>query len=275
MSTDPKLAKLDRKAAYRWYDSWWLASYIEAQAIIERRKPEALADFLRALEPLQTRPSFRTTLLDQPFDADTLDAVRKVVKSLRPSDLELHEARAFGRFVVHDHPMLLELQRRAVPIVSDVVGEPVEASYSFLSLYTTRGVCAVHLDAPQAKWTFDLCIDQSAPWPIHLSEVRPWPSPGELSEYGGDDWQEKIERSSSLKFSDLSPKVGQAVVFSGSSQWHYRDPIDPADGSAFCTLLFLHFIPRGAAALLDPRHWAALIGVPELAALSRSPDVRP
>ena len=271
---------VDRRAAqqdhpYPWYDSWWLASYFEAQTIIRRLKPEALADFIRALEPLQTNPTFRTTLLDQPFDADTLDAVRKVVKSLRPSDLELHEARAFGRFVVHDHPMFLELQRRAEPIVSDAVGEPVEASYSFLSLYSPRGVCAVHLDAPQAKWTFDLCIDQSAPWPIHLSDVRPWPDPDELSGYAGqdgqDDWQEKIKSSSSLEFSDVSPRAGQAVVFSGSSQWHYRDPIDPADGSAFCTLLFLHFIPRGTANLLDPRHWAALVGVPELAALSRSP----
>ena len=272
MSND---VKLNRATPYPWYDSWWLAATFEARAIIQRLKPEALADFNRALEPLQTNPSFRTTLLDQPFDADTLDAVRKVVKSLRPSDLELHEARAFGRFVVHDHPMFLELQRRAAPIVSDAVGEPVEASYSFLSLYSQRGVCAVHLDAPHAKWTFDLCIDQSAPWPIHLSAVRPWPGRDELAGYAGqdgqEDWQEKIKRSSSLEFSDVSPRAGQAVVFSGSSQWHYRDPIDPADGSAFCTLLFLHFIPRGTADLLDPRHWAALVGVPELAALSRSP----
>jgi len=272
MSTD---AKLSRPKPYRWYDSWWLADYFEAQAIIRRRKPEALADFIRALEPLQTNGRFRTTLLAQPFDADTLDAVRKVVKGLRPSDLELREARTFGRFVVHDHPMFLELQRRAEPIVSDVVGEPVEASYSFLSLYSSRGVCPVHLDAPHAKWTFDLCIDQSAPWPIHLSEVRRWPDPDELSGYDGEDWQEKVKGSSSLKFSDLSPRGGQAIVFSGSSQWHYRDPIDPADGSAFCTLLFLHFIPRGTADLLDPRHWAALVGVPELAALARFPGKSP
>ena len=83
MSTD---AKLSRPNPYRWYDSWWLADYFEAQKIIQRLKPEALADFIRALEPLQTNRAFRTTLLDQPFDADTLDAVRKVVKSLRPSD---------------------------------------------------------------------------------------------------------------------------------------------------------------------------------------------
>jgi len=260
-------AKRDRKAPYPWYDSWWLGKYLEAQAIIQRVRPEALPDFIRVLAPLHTDPSFRTTLLDQPFDAGTLDAVRKVVKTLRPSDLELHEARAFGRFVVHDHPMFVELQRRAVPIVSEVVGEPVDASYSFLSLYATRGVCAVHLDAPQAKWTFDLCIDQSAPWPIYFSDVQPWPSGDELAAYAGEDWQQRIKTSSSLKFTEFCPGAGQAIVFSGSSQWHYREPIDPADGSAFCTLLFMHFIPRGAAPLLDPGRWAALVGVPELAAL--------
>ena len=255
-------ARLSRTTPYPWYDSWWLASYFGAQTIIRRLKPEALADFIRALEPLQTNPTFRTTLLDQPFDADTLDAVRKVVKSLRPSDLELHEARAFGRFVVHDHPMFLELQRRAEPIVGDAVGEPVEASYSFLSLYSPRGVCAVHLDAPQAKWTFDLCIDQSAPWPITSATSVG----GRIRKSSPDTPARKIGRRdqelSSLEFSDVSPRAGQAVVFSGSSQWHYRDPIDPADGSAFCTLLFLHFIPRGTANLLDPHHWATLLASP-------------
>ena len=174
------------------------------------------------------------------------------MKSLRPSDLELHEARAFGRFVVHDHPMFLELQRRAAPIVSDAVGEPVEASYSFLSLYSPRGVCAVHLDAPQAKWTFDLCIDQSAPWPIHLSDGPSVAGSGRALRIRRPRWKIGRRRSSAprpSKFSDVSPRAGQAIVFSGSSQWHYRDPIDPADGSAFCTLLFLHFIPRGTADL--------------------------
>ena len=262
--------KLDGTAPYPWYDSWWLAKYFEAQAIIRRVKPAALPDFVRALAPLRTDASFRTALLDQPFDAATLDAIRSVVKNLRPTELELHEARAFGRFVVHDHPMFVDLQRRAAPIVSEVVGEPVEANYSFLSLYSTRGVCAVHLDAPQAKWTFDLCVDQNAPWPIHFSDVRPWPDRDELSGYAGgetDGWQERIKRSPSLKFSELRPRVGEAIVFSGSSQWHYRDPIDPAGGSAFCTLLFMHFIPRGTTDLVDPRRWAALVGVPELAAL--------
>jgi len=268
MSATP--AKLDGKAPYPWYDSWWLAKYFEAQAIIRRVRPDALPDFVRAFAPLQTDTSFRTTLLDQPFDVDTLDAVRKVVKELRPTDLELHEARSFGRFVVHDHPMFAELQQRAVPIVGEVVGEPVEASYSFLSLYSTRGVCAVHLDAPQAKWTFDLCVDQSAPWPIHFSDVRPWPERDELSGYGGDGgegWQQRIKSSPSLKFNEFRPRVGEAIVFSGSSQWHYRDPIDPAGGSAFCTLLFMHFIPRGTADLVDPRRWAALFGIPGLADL--------
>jgi hypothetical protein len=262
-------SKLDGDTRYPWYDSWWLAKYLEARAIIERRRPAALPGFLRALEPLQTRPAFQTTVLDEPFDAETLDALRRVVKTLRPSDLELHEARRFGRFVVHDHPMFVELQARAAPIVGDAVGEPVEASYSFLSLYAAQGTCAVHLDAPQAKWTLDLCIDQSGPWPIHFSDVRPWPEPEELAAYQGPDWQERIKRSPALKFSKLTPRVGQAVIFSGSSQWHYRDPIPSPDGdqSPFCTLLFLHFIPRGTADLLDPRHWARLVDLPELGAL--------
>ena len=39
-------------------------------------------------------------------------ALRRAVKSLRPTDLELHEGRAFGRFVVHDHPLFAALKEQ-------------------------------------------------------------------------------------------------------------------------------------------------------------------
>jgi hypothetical protein len=94
------------------------------------------------------------------------------VASLRPTDLELHEARTFGRFVVHDHPYFTELQQHIVPLVSAAVGEPVEAAYNFLSLYGGLGVCPPHMDSPEAKWTLDLCLNQSAPWPASPSSPR-------------------------------------------------------------------------------------------------------
>ncbi|MGE0405379.1 MAG: hypothetical protein AB7O65_03695, partial [Candidatus Korobacteraceae bacterium] len=75
---------------------------------------------------------------------------------------------------------------------------------------------------------------------------------------------ERIKKSHAYTFTAYSLEPGQAAVFSGSSQWHYREAIQPASGRAFCNLLFLHFIPRGTAELVEPTNWASIFGVPEL-----------
>jgi len=247
--------------SYPWYDSIWLQKYDRATAIIRKVRPDALTDFVNAFRVFHTRSDFEVKLLQRPFDDATLEAIRVTVKSLRPTDLELHEARSFGRFVVHDHPLLTELQQRAVPLVSGVVGEPVEANYNFLSLYTKMGICPVHMDAPQAKWTLDLCIDQSGPWPIHIGPVQPWPN-AEPKAWHGEDWEDKLKRSQRFNAYTLQP--GQAVVFSGSSQWHYRDAMPDSSGQQFCTQLFFHFVPGSTRQLVRPENWANLFGIPDL-----------
>ena len=158
---------------YPWYDSVWLTKYSEAKSIIRKVRSGALDAFVEVFRVFHTRPEFQTTELQSPFDDDVMGQIRRVVSALRPTDLELHEAKGFGRFVVSDHPFFTELQRQVVPLVSQIVGETVEASYNFLSLYTARGVCSPHIDSPIAKWTLDLCIDQSTSWPIYFSQVVP------------------------------------------------------------------------------------------------------
>jgi hypothetical protein len=139
-----------------WYDSRWRTEQARAVAIIRTVKPDALDGFLEALRVFHTPLDFRVKLVERAFDDETMRAIRQVVASLTPADLELHEVKTFGRFVVHDHPFFTELQRQIVPLVSEAAGEPVEVSYNFLGLYGHRGVCAPHVDAPSAKWTLDL-----------------------------------------------------------------------------------------------------------------------
>jgi hypothetical protein len=247
---------------FPWYDSRWLSEQARAIAILRAVRPDALAAFLDALRVFHTPLDFRVTLVERAFDDETMQAIRQAVASLTPGDLELHEAKTFGRFVVHDHPFFTALQYRIVPLVSQAVGEPVEVSYNFLGLYGHRGVCAPHVDAPSAKWTLDLCIDQSLPWPIHFSQPLPWP---ELEGPRPDDrWEQDVKESPSLHFTTHALQPGQSVVFSGSSQWHYRDPMPPAPGRSFCDMLFFHFIPRGTSELVKPQNWARLFGIPEL-----------
>jgi hypothetical protein len=80
----------------------------------------------------------------------------------------------------------------------------------------------MHLDAPSAKWTFDYCIEQSGSWPIHLSQVRPWP---ETWANDDPDWEATVRNDPDNQFSPIELQEGEAIIFSGSSQWHYRDRI--------------------------------------------------
>lgn len=80
----------------------------------------------------------------------------------------------------------------------------------------------------------------------------------------GADWQQFIKDNADLKFTSKVLHPSDAIVFSGSSQWHYRDRIPTADKKGFCHLLFFHFIPEGTAELVHPRNWAEIFDVPEL-----------
>ena len=63
---------------------------------------------------------------------------------------------------------------------------------------------------------------------------------------------------------------GQAILFSGSSQWHYRDAMPALNTQSSCDLLFLHFIPCGTRELLNPLNWARLFDSPELVKIASS-----
>jgi hypothetical protein len=264
----PRSRRPERSQLYPWYDSYWLTAFARAKAMLRRLRPEAAGELERAMRVFHTRLDFSPRHLKEVFDAPTMAAIHSVVAALRPAQLELHESRLFGRFVVHDHPEFTRLQHTLTQMVSEAVGEPVEPSYNFLSLYGQMGVCPVHLDSPKAKYTVDLCLAQSEPWPIHFSRVIEWPAtdgrPWQQEE-SRDQWREQIKRSPELRFTGYTLQPGEALLFSGSSQWHYREALPRGAGRQFCDLLFFHFIPRGTAELVEPKNWARLFSAPELA----------
>ncbi|CAB4895806.1 unannotated protein [freshwater metagenome] len=250
---------------YPWYDSNWLAKYTYARQLIEREYPDVLSGFIDAFEPLRTRPDFEVVQFERVFDDRAMRGIEMVIDNLRAAELETHETLDFRRFIVHDHPEITELQATLVDLVSEGAGEPVEPAYNFLSLYSPGGVCEVHLDTPRAKWTLDLCVRQSQPWPIYFSQVVPWPESGEGE---GEGWQHAIRSSPRHQFRAFSMEPANAILFSGSSQWHYRDRLPANLGHSFCELVFFHFIPVGMDELLRPRNWARLFGIAELDVLA-------
>ena len=237
---------------FPWYDAPWLRSYVGLKAKIADEAPELMGQFLDAFEVMRTRQDFEVELRRDLITPDIHDDLRKMVAGLSYSELEFGELADFGRLVVHNHSYVNLLQRSLVPLVSEIVGEPVEPSYNFLSLYHQLGRCEVHMDAPDAKWTVDFCIDQSRPWPISFSKIQPWP---ETMEVKPDTWAADIKNDPANEFQSFTMEPGDALVFSGSSQWHYRDPmVEPALGD-FSHLLFLHYIPLGTRSAAFPAQW--------------------
>ena len=245
-----------------WYDSMWLKAYLDAKDVIARVAPDRLEEFVRSFDVLRTRPDFTARHMAQAINPALLEEIRTAVREVPREKYEFGEMKLFGRFMVHDLPEFTALQAMLVDQVSDWAGEAVEPWYNFLCLYTRMGVCRPHLDSPLAKWTLDLCVSQSAPWPIHFSQIVPWPENSADVARGTPDG---IEADPALRFKSVAMEPGDAILFSGSSQWHYREPL-PQDGSKhFCDLLFLHYIPRGAEQLIVPANWPQMFGIPELA----------
>ena len=243
--------------AFDWYDALWLRAYFEAQGSSNAVRPAGSPISSKrcgCFAPIPRSKCAACPACSMPTD---LAAIRQEIAAVPRENLEMHEMRQFGRFVVHDWPPFTRLQEELTGYVSELAGEDLEPNYNFLSLYTHRGVCAPHLDSPSAKWTLDICIDQSEPWPIHFSPILPWPERAEASSAGATS-------DGGLTFEEAVLLPGDAVLFSGSSQWHYRDALPATGKKSFCDLLFFHYIPAGTRDLLRPSGWAERFGVPEL-----------
>jgi hypothetical protein len=248
----------------KWYDSVWLAAYYAAKEVVAAAAPEKYEGFLAAFDILRTRPNFAAVHLHREIDPELLTRIRQISAAIPRDKYEMHELKSFGRFVVHDWPEFSALQHELTRRVSDLAGEELEPNYNFLSLYTRMGACEPHLDSPMAKWTLDICIDQSEPWPIHFSQIVPWP---EQRPRLPDDWREAICENDGLRFSSAAMEPGDAILFSGSSQWHYRDLMPAGGARRHCDLLFLHYIPSGAKEIVVPANWSRIFAIPELAAI--------
>lgn len=249
---------LHRAQQLNWYDANFLIQFEAAKMLLGYTNPGRIEEFVAAFEPLRTDPGF-TTRFEKGFLSQSRQAeLVAAIAAIASSQIELHETGLFGRTVVHNLPQFDPVHRELATWVSEAAGEEVVPSYSFLSLYTHDGALPAHLDEPASKWTLDLCIEQNVEWPIHFSRVIDWPtlSDAETPRPGDPD----------LAFETFTLTPGDAVLFSGSSQWHCRDAM-PDARAGFCNLLFLHYHPVGMESLAYPGRWAEHFDLPELAVL--------
>lgn len=138
--------------------------------------------------------------------------IRRIYEGTPYHDLHHGADNKFNRWFWHNLPLLRRLHYSAAlaSIAEKVFPEPVKPSYVFLSMYGDGGICPLHTDRPQCKYTIDLCISQKEPWPIYVND-QPY---------------------------ILEPN--QALAYSGTDHPHYRNEIDKGN---FCNLAFFHYVP--------------------------------
>jgi hypothetical protein len=269
-ASDPALLAIAAKccidaARFGWYDSHFLAQFEAAKRFLAHVRPDRLTEFTRAFDILRTDPGFTLRHIDGLFSADTFATIVEAVRTMPPAALLEDEANLFGRSLARRHPLFNALQDGLIDRVSDMAGERVVPAYNFLSLYRGMGRCDPHLDDPSAKWTLDICIEQSVEWPIWFSQVIDWPERAPAGGYSIDT----LRRDAALTFEPAVLTPNNAVLFSGTSQWHYREPLTGSTDH-FCHLLFLHYVPEHAGELPYPAKWAAHFDMPELDVLVRA-----
>jgi hypothetical protein len=243
---------------FNWYDSNFRRNFEAAKNFLAIVAPDRAEEFDAAFDVLRTDPNYRVQLIDAVFDPATFEEIVETVHALPYVGLEHYESATFGRSLLRRHPLFTRLQASLADRVSELVGERVSPCYNFLSLYRGCGRCEPHLDSPDAKWTLDICIEQSVEWPIFFSQVIDWPS-GKAEGVT----IEELRADPALKFESVVLTPNRAAIFSGSAQWHFREPI-AGKRTDYCHLLFFHYVPEGAGPLVDPKQWAAHFGIPEL-----------
>lgn len=151
----------------------------------------------------------------------------------------------FQRRYVNDVPFFENIHQQLAPYASELFGQKVKPSYSFMSMYYNGGRCPLHIDRKQCRFTIDYLVQQSADatWPICISDEltdveRESIHPTEMSFLDNEPGMQDVIDGRSWTTVDLRPN--DAVCYSGTHSWHYRPTI--LKGTA--DLVFFHFVPE-------------------------------
>lgn len=207
---------------------------------MERGNTDLGRDSDRGTHPLDSGP----LVIRQLFDEATHKAITTFLDERVPlMSLGVDEGE-FVRTYAHNVPFFVKIHQQLADLASDIFGEKVKPSYCFLSMYKDNGICPLHIDRPQCRYTIDYLIrqDQEKPWPIHIGDHMTDEQRQALDESGeghpkDDEAIEARIKAENWHTVELAPN--DAICYSGTHSWHYRS--QRLSGTA--DLVFFHFVP--------------------------------
>lgn len=179
------------------------------------------------------------------FDTQTHNGIKQFINEQMPM-LFVHEDNdVFVRTYANNVPFFVAIHRQLTDFASEIFGEKVKPSYSFLSMYKDNGTCPLHIDREQCRYTIDYLIQQDStePWPIHIGDHMSDDARWEClkSDNGGHPEEEDAiaNRISLENWHEALLAPNDAVCYSGTHSWHYR----PKRLVGSADLVFFHFVP--------------------------------
>lgn len=248
---------------FPWYDAQTRYRLAFALRYLERVRPDKVAEFSNALIQFRTDRSFSPIIEHDFLDLSEFGALQQCNAILRDQAKATDESRMCGRNKFNDLPELDALHQRLTGWVEGKAGEPVVPSFSLLAHYGSSGLLPMHIDSQESKWTLGICIERSVDWPIYISNVVDCvPEPEQ------ENWDPELLKSDAqLAFKPYSLGPNEAILYSASSQWHYRDLI-PASDAGFYDIALFQYVPAGSEAMIKHERWASHFQCRELETLS-------
>ena len=189
--------------------------------------------------------TFEQAIIRELFDPETHQAIISFLDQQVPlMSLNIDETN-FVRQYIHNPPFLVKIHKQLQEFATEIFGEPVKPSYVFLSMYKEDGICPLHIDRPQCRYTIDYLIRQTQPepWPIciagHMSDDQRQ-AHEKANECYPEDEQAIKSRIESEKWNTVELNPNDAVCYSGTHSWHYR----PKRLKGTADLAFFHFVPE-------------------------------
>lgn len=145
----------------------------------------------------------KATLIDRVFEPDMFESLRASAARVDRSVMRWEPD--YNRWAFGDHEFFIGVHAAMVEQLSEVVGEPLKPSYCLLAKYADGGVVKMHRDRDCCFATLSVKL-YGTEWPMYVA--------GEA----------------------FLPGDNQGVLFGGSEQYHYRDPIHSE--LEHCVILF-------------------------------------
>lgn len=186
------------------------------------------------------------------FDPEVHIAMKTFIDENIKSLPLVDDREMFNRHYAHNVPFFVDIHRQLAGYASELFGEELIPSYSFLSMYNDAGICPLHLDRPQCYRTIDYLISQEVEhdWPIRIGRYM---SDDEVHELHHENMSfvKDLEQASEImekeSWTEVVLSPNDAVCYSGTNSWHYR----PRPSVGRVDLVFFHFVKDGFQGALN------------------------